>query len=97
MGFAEICLIIIVGLLALILCALMTAFGLKFPQGLEALKNLRKSNVDHKLCGVCAGFGKYTPVPAWIWRAIFLVLLFCGGIGFLLYIIFAICMPAAQD
>ena len=28
-----------------------------------------------------------------IWRVIFLVLLFCGGLGLIAYIILAICMP----
>ena len=89
----------VVVLLVLILATLAVGSrGLVSKEGFySALKALRKSNVDSKLFGVCAGFGKYTPLPAWIWRVIFISLVFCGGAGLVVYFILAICMPSAQD
>ena len=34
---------------------------------------LRKSVRDVWLAGVCGGLGEHTPLPAWAWRAIFIV------------------------
>jgi phage shock protein PspC (stress-responsive transcriptional regulator) len=48
----------------------------------ESVRNLKKSATDKKIAGVCAGFGEHTPMPAWLWRALFLVLGLClGGSG----------------
>jgi len=47
----------------------------------ERLRNLRKSAKDKKIAGVCGGFGEHTPIPAWLWRAFFLILLFAWGSG----------------
>ena len=58
--------------------------------------DLKKSVADKKLAGVCGGFGEYTPLPAWMWRVIFLVSLFIGGLGLITYIILWICMPSAN-
>jgi phage shock protein PspC (stress-responsive transcriptional regulator) len=59
-------------------------------------RDLKKSAADIKLAGVCGGFGEYTPLPSWMWRVIFLVSLFIGGLGLITYIILWICMPAAS-
>lgn len=99
MNLGEILLTIIVALLASILVVMI--FHSNRTQSWDEigvrLKSMRKSTVDSKIAGVCAGFGVHTPIPAWIWRVIFLLLLFCGGIGLLAYIILAICMPSAPD
>lgn len=58
-------------------------------------RDLKKSAIDSKLAGVCGGFGEYTPLPSWMWRAIFLVSLFIGGLGLITYLILWICMPSA--
>ncbi|MBI4528050.1 MAG: PspC domain-containing protein [Deltaproteobacteria bacterium] len=63
----------------------------------EALRNLRKSSTDKKIAGVCGGFGEHTPIPAWIWRAVFLILVFAWGLGLIAYIILWICMPPADE
>ena len=60
------------------------------------LRELRKSAKDQMIAGVCGGLGEYTPIPAWLWRAIFLASLFLGGIGLIIYIILWICMPSAK-
>jgi hypothetical protein len=39
------------------------------------LRELRRSNKDKKIAGICGGLGEYTPLPSWLWRAIFLALL----------------------
>ena len=59
-------------------------------------RDLKKSAVDVKIAGVCGGFGEYTPLPSWMWRVIFLVSLFIGGLGLITYIILWICMPSAN-
>ena len=61
----------------------------------KVFRNLRKSSKDCLVGGVCGGLGENSPIPAWIWRVFFLVLLLCFGTGLLAYIILWICMPAA--
>jgi phage shock protein PspC (stress-responsive transcriptional regulator) len=63
----------------------------------ESVRNLKKSATDKKIAGVCGGLGEHTPMPAWLWRALFLVLVFVWGIGLIAYIVLWICMPAADD
>jgi len=60
------------------------------------LREMRKSSEDKKIAGICGGFGEYTPVPSWLWRAVFLTSLFIGGMGLIAYIILWICMPAPK-
>ena len=57
------------------------------------LHSLKKSNKDIVFTGVCGGLGETTMVPAWVWRVLFLVSLFLGGFGLIVYIILAIFMP----
>jgi phage shock protein PspC (stress-responsive transcriptional regulator) len=63
----------------------------------ESVRNLRKSATDKKIAGVCGGFGEHTPMPSWLWRALFLLSVFLWGAGLVAYIIFWICMPLAED
>jgi phage shock protein C len=63
----------------------------------ESVRNLKKSATDKKIAGVCGGFGEHTPMPAWLWRALFLVLVFVWGIGLIAYIVLWICMPAPEE
>ncbi|MFH0965260.1 MAG: PspC domain-containing protein [Planctomycetota bacterium] len=60
------------------------------------LRDLRKSDQDMKIAGVCGGFGEYTPIPSWLWRVMFVTSLFLGGIGLIAYIVLWICMPSAK-
>ena len=57
------------------------------------LRNLSKSKSDVMLGGVCGGLGAHTPIPAWMWRAGFLVMLLFFGTGGLAYIILWIALP----
>ena len=60
---------------------------------LTFLQNLTKSETDYWLGGVCGGLGAHTPVPSWVWRLVFLILVFCAGTGVLAYIVLWICLP----
>ncbi|HJO95245.1 MAG TPA: PspC domain-containing protein [Victivallales bacterium] len=64
--------------------------------GFEGLKRIRKSAYDRMLGGVCGGLGESTPIPAWIWRVIFLLSIIFGGLGAFVYIILWIFMPGPQ-
>jgi len=61
------------------------------------LKELRKSKKDKMIAGICGGFGENTPVPSWLWRTIFIALIFMGFIGPIAYVILWIFMPAADQ
>lgn len=63
------------------------------PTFLEFLKNLRRSRSDRWAGGVCGGLGTYSPVPVWVWRAAFLLFVFCFGTGLIAYIILWACIP----
>ena len=63
----------------------------------DVVRNLKKSATDKKIAGVCGGFGEHTPVPAWLWRALFLILVFIWGTGLFAYIVLWICMPAPDE
>ncbi|WP_051414115.1 PspC domain-containing protein [Pseudoxanthomonas suwonensis] len=60
------------------------------------LADLRKSARDMWLAGICGGLGEHTPVPAWIWRALFLAAAIWGGGGLLLYLVLWLLMPAGR-
>ena len=60
------------------------------------LRALRKSAHDKKIAGVCGGLGEYTPIPAWLWRVVFVTSLFAGGMGLIAYITLWVCMPDAK-
>ncbi len=61
--------------------------------GVAAINNLRRSNSDSWIGGVCGGIARTTGVESWIWRLIFFVLLLFGGTGVLLYILLWIFVP----
>jgi phage shock protein PspC (stress-responsive transcriptional regulator) len=62
----------------------------------RSLNNLKKSKTDKKIAGVCGGLGEYTAIPSWIWRVIFVLSVFIGGLGALTYIVLWLCMPSAD-
>ena len=59
----------------------------------SSLRNLSKSKSDCVIGGVCGGLGAHPPIPAWMWRAAFLVALLVFGTGGLVYIILWIALP----
>lgn len=57
------------------------------------MKQLRKSQTDKKLCGVCAGIGEYINLDPTLVRLLWILFSLAGGAGILAYIIAAIVMP----
>jgi phage shock protein PspC (stress-responsive transcriptional regulator) len=66
------------------------------PSFLDFLKKLRRSTSEAWLGGVCGGLGTYSPAPVWVWRAAFLVLIFCLGTGVAAYVILWVCLPVEE-
>ena len=60
-----------------------------------ALRRLTRSRTDVWLGGVCGGLGEYSPLPSWVWRFLFLLLLCFYGTGVLLYVLLWVCLPEA--
>jgi len=60
-------------------------------------KKLYRSDKDKVIAGVCGGLGEYFAIDSLIVRLIFLALLFGGGAGFLIYIIFALIVPSEKE
>src|SRR5262245_5263700 len=63
----------------------------------HCLRTLSRSKGDCWVGGVCGGLGEHTPFPAWCWRLLFIVLIFGYGVGFIVYIIMAICLPVGKE
>ena len=60
-------------------------------------KKLCKDPTDQKIAGVCSGFAKYLNVDVTIIRLLWALLFFCGGTGFIAYIVCALVMPEGPD
>jgi len=56
-------------------------------------KRFSLSNQDRKIAGVCGGLGEFFEIDPVIFRIIFVVLTFLGGVGILLYIILWLVAP----
>ena len=59
------------------------------------IQNLTKSKKDVWIGGVCGGLGEHTPIPTWVWRALFAVMIFGYGVGLAAYIVLWIFVPEA--
>jgi phage shock protein C len=57
-------------------------------------KTLYKSDDQKLVSGVCGGIAEFLGVDPSPIRVIFMLLLFANGIGFIIYIIFALILPA---
>lgn len=60
-----------------------------------AAKRLMRSSTDKKVGGVAAGVADYFDVDPTIVRVVWLIAIFFGGVGFLLYVILWIVLPLA--
>jgi phage shock protein C len=58
---------------------------------------LRLSNADKWIAGVCGGIAAVTGVESWIWRLLMVAGLFLGGATVLLYLILWIFVPRALE
>ena len=57
------------------------------------LRSLERSDHDVFAGGVCGGLGEHTPVPSWLWRAVFVTLALAWGAGLPVYAALWIFMP----
>ena len=65
-------------------------------QGLgSAINRLQRSREERWLGGVCGGLMEISGTAAWIWRLIFLAMLFCHGAGLLAYLVLWLLVPEA--
>ncbi|MCF7820382.1 MAG: PspC domain-containing protein [Candidatus Pacebacteria bacterium] len=60
-------------------------------------KKLYRSSKNRVLFGVCGGLGEYFNLDAVIFRLLFVALLFGGGSGLVIYILFAIIIPPEEE
>ena len=58
-----------------------------------AINALRRSRSDRWLGGVCGGIARLTGIDSWVWRLLFAVLFWFGGVGFLAYVLLWIFVP----
>jgi phage shock protein PspC (stress-responsive transcriptional regulator) len=61
---------------------------------ITAVNSLRRSSSDRWISGVCGGIARATGVESWVWRLLFVLLLLCGGTGFVLYVLLWIFVPS---
>ena len=57
------------------------------------MKKLHLSVSDRKIAGVCGGLGESTGIDTDIVRAVFLVSIFAGGMGVVLYFVLWVILP----
>ena len=60
-------------------------------------KELRRSETDVKICGVCGGIAEYFGVDSNLVRLIWIAVSLFAGSGILLYILAAVLMPKAES
>jgi phage shock protein C len=65
--------------------------------GVPVARRLMRSSRDKKIAGVCAGLAEYFDLDPTVIRIIWLLAIFLGGTGFLLYLILWIALPIAPD
>jgi len=61
------------------------------------INSLRRSRTDRWLGGVCGGIARATDSPSWVWRLLYVFLVFCAGTGVLLYLLLWIFLPVDSD
>jgi len=61
------------------------------------LANFAKSETDRWISGVCGGLGEHTPIPSWVWRLLFTLMVICFGTGFLIYVLLWIFVPRKKQ
>ncbi len=59
-------------------------------------KKLYRSSRGKILAGVCTGLGEYFEIDPVLIRALFIIALFSGGIGIMLYVVMWIIMPKEE-
>ncbi len=59
-------------------------------------KKLYRSSRGKVIAGVCTGLGEYFEIDPVLIRALFIIALFSGGIGIMLYIVLWVIMPTEE-
>lgn len=62
-----------------------------------AINRLQRSRDERWLGGVCGGLAQVSGLAPWIWRLIFLSLVFCHGVGLLSYLLLWLLVPVHKD
>ena len=57
------------------------------------MKELRRSQMDRKICGVCGGIGEYLNTDPTVIRLLWVLFSLTGGAGILAYIVAALIIP----
>ena len=57
------------------------------------MKKLMRSTTDKTIAGICGGLGKYFNIDPVILRLIFLLSIFFGGLGLIVYIVMWLVVP----
>ena len=60
-------------------------------------KELRRSETDCRLCGVCGGLGEYFGIDSNVIRLLWVAFSLMAGTGIILYIAAAVIMPKADQ
>lgn len=60
------------------------------------MKKLVRSLTDKKIAGVCGGLGEYFNIDPVILRIIFLLSIFFGGLGLIVYIVMWFVVPEGK-
>jgi phage shock protein C len=60
-------------------------------------KKLYRSRKERVIAGVCGGLAKYFEMDPVIVRIIAVVLLFCGGAGFWIYLLMGLIVPLEPE
>jgi len=67
------------------------------PTSSSWFHQIRRSNRDVWLGGVCGGLGELTHVPSWVWRLLFSLTILYAGLGLVVYILLWIFVPDGSD
>ncbi|MBP9855271.1 MAG: PspC domain-containing protein [Candidatus Omnitrophica bacterium] len=81
-----------IGLLVYLILWVATPLN-NFVELSRQIKRLYLSDKDKKIGGVCGGLGEYSDIDPVIFRILFLIGIFIGGIGLLAYLIMYLIMP----
>ncbi len=81
------------GLLAYLIMWIMIPVEETGSNGHPIPRRLYLSNIERKIAGVCSGMGEFFAIDPVFFRVIFLILVFAGGLGILLYLIFWLIIP----
>ena len=81
-----------VGLLAYIVMWIMVPMKGEARSAMSS-KRLHLSRAERKIAGVCGGLGEFLEVDPVLFRVMFVVLAFVGGLGIVLYVALWLVMP----